>query len=411
MTRHDEAVRRLILALGGLPVLIVLAMVTGTGALGGMAAAATPRLVTVAGQGDTGSLNAPSGIALDSSGDLFIADTDHCRVLLEPGRSGAMYGLRVQAGHSYTLAGGPTCGAHSAIGFPTGVAVDHHGDVFIADATGQRVFVVRPGGKQRPRAPVLFAGTGTAGYTGEGQPAGESMLDEPTGLAVDAAGDLFIADSANCRVRVVPSSGGVLGGQLMEADHLYTVAGTGTCGSSARGEPATSAEIDDPVAVAVDATGDLFIADRGDDDVLEVPVNAGKHYGTSIGAHDLDVIVGMGGNGPYLEDGLYATSEASELNDPEGVAVGTTGTVFITDGDMHCIRVVPSVTSDVFGKTMGAGDMYTLAGALTFENASGSGDGTRWIRAHMDVPVGVAVTASGHVYFSDRGLDQVRELQ
>jgi hypothetical protein len=85
--------------------------------------------------------------------------------------------------------------------------------------------------------------------------------------------------------------------------------------------------------------------------------------------------------------------------------------VFITDGDMHCIRVVPSVTSDVFGKTMGAGDMYTLAGALTFENASGSGDGTRWIRAHMDVPVGVAVTASGHVYFSDRGLDQVRELQ
>ena len=99
MTRHDEAVRRLILALGGLPVLIVLAMVTGTGALGGMAAAATPRFVTVAGQGGTGSLDAPSGIALDSSGDLFIADTDHCRVLLEPGRSGAMYGLRVQAGH------------------------------------------------------------------------------------------------------------------------------------------------------------------------------------------------------------------------------------------------------------------------------------------------------------------------
>jgi trimeric autotransporter adhesin len=197
----------------------------------------------------------------------------------------------------------------------------------------------------------------------------------------------------------------------MEADHLYTVAGTGACGSSARGGAAPSAEVDDPVAVAVDATGDLFIADRGDDDVLEVPVATGKYYGTSIGADDLDVIVGMGGNGPYLEDGLFATSEASELNDPEGVAVGKTGTLFITDGAMHCLRVVPSITSDVFGKTMGGGDMYTLAGALTFQNASGSGNGTRWIRAHMDVPVGVAVTASGRVYFSDRGLDQVRELQ
>ena len=69
----------------------------------------------------------------------------------------------------------------------------------------------------------------------------------------------------------------------MEADHLYTVAGTGTCGSSARGEAATSAEVDDPVALAVDGAGDLFIADHGDDDVLEVPVKAGKYYGTAIG--------------------------------------------------------------------------------------------------------------------------------
>lgn len=245
----------------------MLVIVTGTGALGGMpAAAATPRLVTVAGRGGVGSLNAPSGIALDSSGDLFIADTDHCLVLLLPDRSGSMYGLRVQAGHPYTLAGGPTCGARRVIGFLTGVAVDQHGDVFIADPTGQRVFVVRPGGTQRPRAPIVFAGTGVAGYTGEGEAASESMLNEPTGMAVDAAGDLFIADSGNCRVRMVPSSDGTHEGQLMEADHLYTVAGTGTCGSSARGGAATSAGVDDPVAVAVDGTGDLFIADRGDDD-------------------------------------------------------------------------------------------------------------------------------------------------
>ena len=406
-TRHDEAVRRFVIALGG----FLMVVATGAVAFPGLStASARLALHTVAEQGGAGRLSAPSGIALDSSGDLFIADTDHCRVLLLPSHAGAMYGMHAQVGHSYTVAGGAACGGGGGIGFPTGVAVDQRGDVFIADATGQRIFVVRPGGTHGPRAPSLFAGTGAAGYSGEGQTASQSMLNEPTGIAVDTAGDLFIADSGNCRVRMVPSSGGTHLGQLMEADHLYTVAGTGICGSSSRGDRATSAEVDEPVAVAVDGAGDLFVADRGDDDVLAVPVSAGTYYGTSIGGEDLAVIAGMGGNGPYLADGLNATSEVAELNDPEGVAVGATGDLFITDGAMHCIRVVPSVSSTVLGRRMSGGDMYTLAGALTVQNASGGGNGTRWVRSHMDVPIGVAVTASGHVYLSDRGLSQVREL-
>jgi hypothetical protein len=408
VTRHDEAVRRFVIALGGL----FLVIATGAVAVPGPSpAGAAPALHTVAGQGGVGRLSAPSGFALDSSGDLFIADTDHCRVLLLPSHAGAMYGMHVQVGHSYTVAGGTSCAGGGGIGFPTGVAVDHRGDVFIAIATGQRIFVVRPGGTRRPRAPALFAGTGEGGYSGDGQTASQSMLNEPTGIAVDTAGDLFIADSGNCRVRMVPSSGGIHLGQVMEADHLYTVAGTGSCGSSGRGEGATSAEVDEPVAVAVDGAGDLFVADRGDDDVLEVPVSAGIYYGTSIGGDDLAVIAGMGGNGPYLTDGLGATSEVAELNDPEGVAVDARGDLFVADGAMHSIRVVPSASATVLGQRMSGGDMYTVAGALTVQNASGGGDGTRWVRSHMDVPIGVAVTGSGHVYFSDRGLDQVRELQ
>ena len=165
------------------------------------------------------------------------------------------------------------------------------------------------------------------------------------------------------------------------------------------------------MAVAIDGAGDLFVADRGDDDVLEIPSGAGTYFGTSIGADDVAVIAGMGGTGPYLEDGLSATSEVSELNDPEGVAVGATGDLYITDGYMHCIRVVPSTTSFVFGRKMSGGNMYTLVGALPAQNASGLGNGTRWIRAHLDIPIGVAVTPSGQVYFSDRGLGQVRELR
>jgi hypothetical protein len=237
------------------------------------------------------------------------------------------------------------------------------------------------------------------------------MLDQPTGIAVDATGDLFIADTGNCRLRLMPSSNGVHFGRPMEAAHLYTVAGTGVCGSSGRGDPALSAQLDDPVAVAVDDLGELFIADGGDDEVLEVPVTSGMHYGQSIGADYLAVIAGTGGNGPYLIDGLPAAGETAELNDPQGLAVSTAGTLFIADGSMHCIRMVPSSSTAVFGRSVNGGSMYTLAGSLTVENSSGGGNGTRWILAHMDVPVGLALSDSGDLYFSDRGLNQVRQIR
>jgi hypothetical protein len=386
----------------------LLLLLGATAIFGADATAATPSVRTVV--GGPGRLNAPSGLSVDSSGDLFIADTDHCRVTLVPSQSRSLYGMHVQAHHSYTLAGG-ACRANGGLGFPTSVAVDRQGDVFIATATGQRVLVVHPGGTHGPLPPTAVAGTGVAGYSGDGQLADKSMLDEPTGLAVDAAGDLFIADTGNCRLRMVPAATGTHFGQVMVADHLYSVAGTGVCGSADRGDSANVAQLDSPVAVAVDASGDLFAADRGDDEVLEIPASGGMHYGTSLGAGDLGVVVGTGGNGPYLVDGLPATSEAAELNDPEGVAVNAAGTLFVADGSMHCIRVVPSTSTSVFGRSMSGGSLYTLAGALTVQNSSGGGNGTRWILTHMGVPTGLALSDHGDLFFSDQGQNEIRELR
>jgi len=379
-------------------------LTAGVGAL-----SATPVVHTVAGLQRPGTLSSPSGIALDSAGDLFVADTDHCRVLLVPDHTGVMYGLHVKSGHAYTLAGSH-CGAAQGLGYPTGVAVDRHGDVFIAEATDDRVVMVPPGGRTGPHAPMAVAGTGAPGYSGNGLPATKSAINEPTGVAVDRAGDLLIADTANCRVRIVPAHSGVLYGQQMVAGHLYNLVGTGICGS-ALGYPALSSQIWSPVAVAVDQSGDVFIAGNGDQTVVEVPVRSGDYYGTSIEAGDAQVIIGLVGDGntPYLVDGLSATSPVSELNDPEGLAVSRSGVLFVTDGTMHCIRVVPNTTSDIFGRVMDGGDMYTLAGALPVSDSLGVGDGTKWILTKMGIPYGIAVTASGAVVFSDQGTGQVRE--
>ncbi len=92
---------------------------------------------------------------------------------------------------------------------------------------------------------------------------------------MDAAGDLFIADTANCRVRVLPAVTGTVFGQAVTAGHLFTVAGTGVCGSAGQGGPLRAAQLWDPVAVAVDVAGDLLVADSGDQSVLLAPARGG----------------------------------------------------------------------------------------------------------------------------------------
>lgn len=384
----------------------------GAGVAPGAAAASNSALHTVVGKGVAGTLSGPAGIATDRAGDLFIADSSQCRVLLVPDHAGTMYGMSVTAGRSYTVAGS-RCGAEGGIGLPTGVAVDRHGDIFVAVAAQDRILLVRPGGTHRPRDPVTVAGTGHAGYSGNGLSAPRSRLDEPIGIAVDASGDLFVADTANCRVRMVPSVSGLHYGELMTAGRLYDLVGSGTCGSLGRPGSAQTAQLSNPVAVAVDSAGDLLIADNGDQSVVEMAVAAGQDYGTQIGAGQAATVVGMIGNGntPYLSDGLSATGTVSELNDPEGLVVSPNGVLFVTDGSQHCIRVVPNSTSEVFGTMMTGGDMYTLAGALPVTNSVGTGDGTRWVLAQIGDPVGIALSPSGDVIFSDRSTDLVREIR
>ena len=381
-----------------------------------------PGATTLAGTGTPGfsgdgqpavdaELHAPSGVVEDRSGDLFIADTDNCRVREVPARSGSSFGRQVQAGHIVTLVGGPCGGARNP--GPMALAVDAAGDLFIAFGAGARVEEL-PATTSQPSGarvtigtPVTVAGTGVPGFSGDGGPARHSQLDDPTGLAVDATGDVLIADTANCRVRLVAAATGTRFGVAVVRGDIATVAGNGICGAAGDGGPATSAEVWDPGALAVDAGGDLLVADQGNRSIRLLAAQTGAFYGVPIDADHLGTVAGEGSYGPYLVDGLAAVGETAELNFPSAVAVDSHDNLYIADGAMHAIRLVPAVATILRGKPAQPGDMYTVAGAM------GTGplrNGTGWIQTRMLEPAGLTLSPSGALVYSDSQADVVRGL-
>jgi hypothetical protein len=407
----------------------MLLVLTPTGA---GAAPGAPTVSTVAGTGALGhrgdgglseraELAGPTGIAVDGTGDIAVADTGNCRVEMIAARAGRHFGIAMQARHIYTVAGtgcgreGSTHPSPTSVGDPTGVAFDKGGDLLIADADGNRILELPArSGRDYGLAVTVghltpVVGTGVARPSTEGRPARSSPLDDPQGIAVDGAGDLFIADTAACQVDEVPNHDESRLGVDLDGGHLYVVAGTGVCGFSGDGGPATAAELWAPSSVTVDGGGDLLIADEGNSAVREVPVVAGTFYGLAIGAGDIDTVAGQDIYTTYLNDGLGATGPVADVNYPTGLAVDGAGNLFIADSYDQSIREVPAHTAVVFGRNVDANDMYILVGLLAVGGAA-AGDGTRWILTHVTYPYGIAIGPGGSLDFSDQGANTVRRI-
>jgi len=332
------------------------------------AGAATPTAGTINAFAGTGpaQLSAPQDVTTDAAGTTYIADDGNCEV------------RKVAADGTITrFAGTGTCGPASGIGGlavnaqlndALGVAVDAAGNVYVTDGANHQVDKISTKG-----IITVFAGTGTAGNTGNGGPAVAAELNLPWGVRVDRSGDVFISDANANVVRQVSPSG-----------IITTVAGNGTFGYTGNGGPATSAQLDDPKGIAVDASGNLFVADE---------LNAAVRKVNAAG-----IITTVAGTGTSGLSGNGGPATAAQLNDPYGVAVDNLGNLYIADFGGNCVHKV----------TATSGLISTDAG--TCGTAGNTGNGGLASGALLNQPSAVWFDLSGNLYVADATDNTVRKI-
>jgi len=317
-------------------------------------------------------LNNPISVAVDATGNIFIAESSGHRVrrVSVTGTISTFAG----SGIAGSTGGGGTA-TLARLNEPYGVAVDPAGNVFVAEMAGQRIRKIAPDGMIS-----TVAGTGVAGFSGDGALATAAQLRNPMSVTLDSAGDPVIADSDNYRLRRVLSDGTIV-----------TIAGDGRneggwncclAGFSGDGGTATQAQLWSPRAIALDPSGNLYIADELNHRVRRV---------TPTGT-----ITTVAGNGVAGFSGDGGPGTSARLNSPTGVAADSFGNVYIADDFNARVRRLST-----------NGQINTFAG--TGQQGNG-GDGGAATSALLFRPRSVAVNAAGEVFIADVGNQRVRRV-
>jgi sugar lactone lactonase YvrE len=331
------------------------------------------KITTIAGTGVAGyngdegtatgiELWSPAGVAV-SGGAVYVADglNNRIRKISPAGTITTIAGID-DPGNAGD--GGPATDAQ--LNDPTGIAVDNHGNLYIADKYNNRIRKVTPQGMIS-----AFAGTGVQGFGGNGGTATAALLNAPAGLMADSAGNIFIADAGNNCIREVTTAGIIL-----------NFAGNGTPGFSGDGRAATAAQLYLPNGMAIDTAGNIYIADSWNYRVRKV---------TPAGI--ITTIAGTGIAG-YAGDGAIDT--AAQLNLPTGIAADRAGNIYIADqGNNRIRRILPG------------GIMTTLAGT---GNAGYSGDGGAAAIADLNAPPAIAVDAGYNLYIAEQQNNRIRRV-
>ena len=348
-------------------------------------------------------LSSPTDVALDSSGNLYIADLGNHRIR-KVDTSGTITTFAGTGKSGFSGDGGPATAAR--LDQPLGVAVDSSGNLYISELLNNRVRKVDTAGTIS-----TVAGVGDSRFGGDGGPATRARLNNPTNVAVDSSGNLYIADSDNNRIRKVDTSG-----------TITTFAGTGESSFSGDGGMATSARLARPGAVAVDGSGNLYIADSDNNRVRRVDsqgiittVVTGVHsprgmaldssgnlyiaesHGHRIRRVDaMGIITTIAGTGASGFSGDGGPAIEARLRLPGDVAVDGLGNLYIADSFNQRIRRVDT-----------SGTITTIAGIGSGIDSGGTGPATE---AALRIPGGVAVDSSGNVYIADTVNGRIRKV-
>jgi hypothetical protein len=322
------------------------------------------------------SMISPSGTTVDSAGNVFIADIGSNVVRKVAADTGIITTVAGNGTRGYSGDGGPAASAQ--LSSPISVAVDSAGNLYIADESNRVIRKVAAG----TGIITTFAGSTSATGLGEGGPATSAFLGFPTSVTADSVGNIYVVTDFS-RVRKVVAATGI----------ITTVAGTGTPGYSGDGGLATNAQINQPYGTAVDSAGNLYIADTLNNVIRKVAANTGI-ITTVVGMYTLQ----YRGQPGYAGDGGLATS--AFLNQPYGVAVDSTGNLFIADTVTNVIREV----------TASDGIINTIAGT-PFRCAALGGDAGPALGAGLCNPKSISVDRSGNLFVAEQGSYRVRVIK